>query len=287
MAESSPHVLNLSYIEQLHAAWRRDQNSVPPEWQEFFQANGNGNRWSTSTTTEIPFKPRSIFNPLPVSLAPIGGRSQGEGARSPIAEAASRQDRINQLIRAYRMRGHLIAQVHPIGAPPPAPPELDPSFYGFTETDLHKTFPSEILWRDEPLTLQQILDLLRATYCRSIGVQFMHIDDLAIRRWMEERMEKSESHIALSHDIQVRILSRLTDAVMFEEFIRKKFLGAKSFSLEGCESLIPLLDLAIEKAGEQGVKEIVMEMAHRGRLNVLANILGKSPRQIFREFADG
>jgi 2-oxoglutarate dehydrogenase E1 component len=282
MAESSPHVLNLGYIEQLHAAWRRDQNSVPPEWQEFFHANGNGNKWSGSASAEVSFKRRSIFNPL----SSFEREGQGDGERFAIAEAASRQDRINQLIRAYRMRGHLIAQVHPIGAPPPEPPELDPSFYGFTESDLHKTFPGGILWREEPLTLQQILDLLRNTYCRSIGVQFMHIDDLGIRRWMEERMEKAGNHIALSHEIQARIFSRLTDAVMFEEFIRKKFLGAKSFSLEGCESLIPLLDLAIEKAGEQGVKEIVMGMAHRGRLNVLANILGKNPRQIFREFAD-
>src|SRR5687767_15957572 len=136
------------------------------------------------------------------------------------------------------------------------------------------------------MTLRQIIERLRNTYCRSIGVEYMHIDDLKIRRWLQERMEPTENRINISRKEQLRILTRLTDAVTFEEFIRKKFIGAKSFSLEGSESLIPLLDLAIEKAGEQGVQEIVLGMAHRGRLNVLCNIMGKSARQIFREFAD-
>src|SRR5258708_288037 len=114
----------------------------------------------------------------------------------------------------------------------------------------------------------------------------MHIDDLAIRRWLQQRMDSTENRLQLSRQEQLRILTRLTDAVTFEEFIRRKFVGAKSFSLEGSESLIPLLDLAVEKAGEQGIEEIVLGMAHRGRLNVLANIIGKSPREIFREFED-
>jgi 2-oxoglutarate dehydrogenase E1 component len=136
------------------------------------------------------------------------------------------------------------------------------------------------------MTVRQIYEHLRDTYCRSIGVQYMHIDTFDIRRWLQDRMEQTRNRLQLSRAEQIRIFSRLTDAVAFEEFIRRKFVGAKSFSLEGCESLIPLLDLAIEKASEQGVKEIVFGMAHRGRLNVLANIIGKSPRQIFREFAD-
>ena len=127
---------------------------------------------------------------------------------------------------------------------------------------------------------------LRNTYCRSIGVQFMHIDDPAARQWLQHRMESTQNRLALSREEQLRILMRLTDAVIFEEFLRKKFLGAKTFSLEGSETLIPLLDLAIEKASRQGVRDIVIGMAHRGRLNVLANIIGKTPRDIFREFAD-
>ncbi len=114
----------------------------------------------------------------------------------------------------------------------------------------------------------------------------MHIDQVGVRQWLQERMEQTQNRAQLTRKEQLRIFTRLTDAVLFEEFIRRKFIGATSFSLEGSESLIPLLDLAIEKAGEQALDEIVLGMAHRGRLNVLANIMGKSPRQIFREFAD-
>jgi 2-oxoglutarate dehydrogenase E1 component len=196
------------------------------------------------------------------------------------------QDRIYLLIRLYRVRGHRIAQVDPLGLPKTVPPELTPEFFGFTEADMGLPVYSETFQYDGPLTLGSLLERLRNTYCRSIGVQYMHIDDLGVRRWLQRRMEATENRLKLERDEQVRILTRLTDAVTFEEFIRKKFVGAKSFSLEGSESLIPLLDLAIEKAGEQGIREIVFGMAHRGRLNVLANIMGKSPRQIFREFAD-
>src|SRR6185295_19355778 len=114
----------------------------------------------------------------------------------------------------------------------------------------------------------------------------MHIDNPAVRNWLTDRMEGLENRMTLSREQQLGILTRLTDAVIFEEFIQKKYLGAKSFSLEGSESLIPLLDLAIEKAGEQGIEEVVMGMAHRGRLNVLCNIMGKDPSDIFHEFED-
>ncbi len=264
-AEPSFH--NLAYIEALHEIYRRDRESLAPEWQQYFESGRNGDAWPERSTAESSFRPPSIFNPPPV-------RGQ-EG--DPTA-----QERLNRLIRAYRVPwGITIAQVHPIGAQPDGPPELDPSFFGFTHEDLQRVFSCETLFWPGPLTLGQILQRLRHTYCRSIGVQYMHIDDLAERRWLQERIEGTQNRIDLSREIQIRILTRLTDAVIFEEFVRKKFLGAKTFSLEGCESLIPLLDLAIEKAGGQGVKEIVMGMAHRGRLNVLANsIIGKRPRQM-------
>src|SRR5262249_49886295 len=135
------------------------------------------------------------------------------------------------------------------------------------------------------LTLRAILERLRNTYCRSIGVQFMHMDELNARKWLQDRMEESENRLTLAKQEQLRILTRLTDATIFEEFVQKRFTAAKSLSREGAESLIPLLDLLIEKAGDQGIREIVMGMAHRGRLNVLANIVGKTPQEIFREFA--
>jgi 2-oxoglutarate dehydrogenase E1 component len=180
----------------------------------------------------------------------------------------------------------MAAQLDPLGIPRATPPELDVEFYGFTKSDLERRFACESVCGGNTLTLREIVERLRNTYCRSIGVQFMHIDDSFVRHWLQERMESSGNRLNLSRAEQIRILTRLTDAVIFEEFIRKKFIGAKSFSLEGAESLIPLLDLAIERSGEQSIDEIVLGMAHRGRLNVLANIMAKSPRQIFREFAD-
>jgi 2-oxoglutarate dehydrogenase E1 component len=277
--KNGPSNLNLAFAEGLYAEFVRDPASVAEDWRRYFEEMENGDRHKPQLTPS--FQTRSLFNPADGVY-----REKVESAESGEATAFELQDRVDQLIRAYRTRGHMIAQIDPLGLARPCPPELEPGFYGFTEADLDRRFSCETLHSGGPSTLREILQRLRNTYCRSIGVEYMHIDDLTVRRWMQRRMEFTENHLVLSRKEQIRILTRLTDAVTFEEFIRKKFIGAKSFSLEGSESLIPLLDLAIEKAGEQGVRQIVMGMAHRGRLNVLANILGKSPRQIFREFAD-
>lgn len=264
---------NLPFIEELYADYIDNPESLSREWREYFDQVQNGD---TRVAPQFgpSFKPRGLFAPS------VGSPAEATSA------AAGLQDRVNQLIRNYRVRGHRIAQVNPLGIQAPVPPELQPEFYQFTEDELNTPVTSVILQVDTPKTVREIIALLRDTYCRSIGVQYMHIDNLELRRWLQRRMETSRNRIELTRDEQLRIFTRLTDAVTFEEFIRKKFIGAKSFSLEGCESLIPLLDLAIEKAATQGIKEIVFGMAHRGRLNVLANIIGKSPRQIFREFAD-
>jgi 2-oxoglutarate dehydrogenase E1 component len=196
------------------------------------------------------------------------------------------QESVDLLIRNYRVRGHLIAKVDPLGIPRAMPAELEPKFWGLTDADLDRQFSTYLLAGSNTQTLRDIMERLRNTYCGSISAQFMHIDDLQVREWLQGRMEESQNRLKLSRAEQLRILTRLTDAVIFEEFIRRKFVGAKSFSLEGAESLIPLLDLAIEKAASQGIESIVMAMAHRGRLNVLANIIGKCPQDIFREFED-
>jgi 2-oxoglutarate dehydrogenase E1 component len=266
---SEPNANNLDYIEMLHDEYRRDRNAVSEEWQAYFSAGQNGDAWPKRTVA-----PSQNGSPE----APAEYVAPADGTTNP--------ERIFRLIRAYRVRGHNIARIHPIGEPPPPPPELDPAYFGITNADLSRPFSSETLFWSGPMTVGQIIGRMRHTYCRSIGVEYMHIDATSMRRWLQKRLETTENHIELSKETQIRILTRLTDAVIFEEFVRKKFIGAKTFSLEGCESLIPLLDLAIEKAAGQGVKEIVMGMAHRGRLNVLANIVGKSPRQMFREFAD-
>ncbi len=259
----------------MYADFVRDPASVAPEWASFFQTwkNGDGNE---APLLQPRFKPPGLFNPSPLGSAVADGD----------VEAAHLQSRVNQLVRNYRVRGHNIAAIDPLGLPRPVPQELELAFYGFTEADLARPVLSETLQAEGLRTVGEILQRLRDTYCRSIGVQYMHIDNFVVRRWLQKRMEGTGNRLALTREEQIRIYTRLTDAVSFEEFIRKKFVGAKSFSLEGCESLIPLLDLAIEKAAEQGTKEIVFGMAHRGRLNVLANIIGKSPRQIFREFTD-
>src|SRR5215469_634475 len=276
MAETKlPNSVSLEFVEGLYADYLRDPQSVSADWREYFQGLGNG--FSKTQSLTPPFEPWSVFNP-PSAL--------GNGAAAEEATTAVLQEKVDQLIRNYRVRGHMAARLDPLGIPRATPPELDPDFYGFGEADMDRRFACEARCGDGTLTLREILDRLRNTYCRTIGVQFMHIDDSFVRNWLQERMESSGNRSNLNRNEQIRILTRLTDAVMFEEFIRKKFIGAKSFSLEGSESLIPLLDLAIERAGEQGVDEIVMGMAHRGRLNVLANIMGKSPRAIFREFAD-
>ena len=276
--------------------------------------HANGSNGQARAGEGPHFKSYSIFNP-PLSASAANGANSANGANgaastqisprlqaqmdevsSSRAEAKALQERVSHMVRAHRVRGHLVAHLDPLDLPRPYAEELDPEYYGFDPAQMNRSFSYEIrhsdIYRPEgtgitrQMTLHQIVDHLRATYCRSIGAQFTHIDDLEIREWLQERMETTQNRLELDRKQQLRILSRLTDAIIFEEFIRRKFVGAKSFSLEGAESLIPLLDLAIEEASEMGIEEIVVGMAHRGRLNVLANIIGKSPREIFREFED-
>jgi 2-oxoglutarate dehydrogenase E1 component len=242
-------------------------------------------------STPPPSGPFSEHAPEVEALAAGSLRLAPVGSLRPISpndtlDIAIRQDRVDQLVRAYRVRGHMVAKIDPLGMPRPATPELDPKFYHLTDADMDRRFSSRTIYGTETLTLREILDRLRNTYCRSIGVEFMHIQDLEPRSWLQERMEGTENRLEISVSDQRRILTLLTDAVIQEEFIQKKYLGAKSFSLEGSESLIPLLALTIERAAEHGADEFTLGMAHRGRLNVLANIMGKSPRDIFREFED-
>ncbi|HCF96315.1 MAG: 2-oxoglutarate dehydrogenase E1 component [Verrucomicrobiota bacterium] len=277
---------NLPFVEELYEAYHLNPESVSIEWQTFFRSlegekpeavqpkPKNGRVHAPS------FRPESLFHPhrhRPTSSRPF----EQEHLSSRVF-----QHRIDQLIRNYRVHGHITADINPLGQSTSEPPELDPAYYGFTAGDWDRPFKAKAFGRTQQWTLREIIDRMRATYCRSIGVQFMHIDSLQVREWLQERMEESQNHLKLTLEQQVCILTRLTDAVTFEEFIQKKYIGAKSFSLEGAESLIPLLGLALEKAGAQGIEDVVFGMAHRGRLNVLANIMGKSPRLIFREFED-
>ncbi|MBI3838954.1 MAG: 2-oxoglutarate dehydrogenase E1 component, partial [Planctomycetia bacterium] len=275
--EPAPNSLSLGFIEELYASYVRDATSVSADWRRYFKQLGNGA--AAPPRLGPSFHPSSVFNPPGRTLQTAAAANLRE------LEVALLQDRVDQFVRAYRVRGHMVANIDPLGMPRPHMPELDPEYYGFTEADMDRPFSTVTIRGPDVLTLRRIVERLRNTYCRSIAVQFMHIDELGVRQWLQDRMEGTENRLTLSKQEQLRILTRLTDATIFEEFIQKRFTGAKSFSLEGAESLIPLLDLTIEKAGDQGIREIVLGMAHRGRLNVLANIMGKSAQEIFREFA--
>ncbi|HEQ60841.1 MAG TPA: 2-oxoglutarate dehydrogenase E1 component, partial [Firmicutes bacterium] len=277
--ESAFNSLSLSFVEGLYAQYLRDPQSVAPDWRRYFEEQRRDAGGAPRASLGPSFRPWSVFNPP-------GGEGADSQAVRREATITALQHRVDQLIRNYRVRGHRVARLDPLGSPLPELPELEPAYYGFTESEMELEFSAGTLGGEDSLSLREILQRLRATYCRSIGAQFMHIDELSVREWLQRRMEGTQNRLVLSREEQLRILTRLTDAVIFEEFIQRKYVGAKRFSLEGAESLIPLLDLAIEQAGRQGYEEIVIGMAHRGRINVLANILGKSPALIFREFED-
>ena len=296
--QQAQHDLSVDYVESLYADYLRDPASVSTDWQHYFQAmpngryaggtlagngKGNGNGHAPGGPAAAPPRPTSPLGTVVQFASTPSALSRG-GLST--ADFAALQHRVDQLVRNYRVRGHMVAKLDPIGLERPEVFELDPTCCGITDEDLDRVISTDSIPGPDVMSVRQIIQKMRNTYCRSIGVQFMHIDSLLVRQWLIERMEGCENRITLSRDDQMRILQRLTEAVLFEEFIQKKYIGAKSFSLEGGETLIPLLDLAIEKAAEQGVAEVVMAMAHRGRLNVLANIMGKAPDAIFREFED-
>ena len=271
---------SLDYIDDLYVQYVRDPASVSENWRKYFEQFlvGNGNAGKTSASSEGG------------RIARHGGDAQDNGSTDESASQAlwlaRIQDRVNNLVREYRVRGHLVADLDPLGFDRPDSPELNPNVYGLNQEDLSRPFNGASVETELGGTIDAILTRLRNTYCRSIGAQFMHIDRRNIRDWLQRRMETTENRLELSHDVQRRIYARLADATIFEEFVRRKFVGAKTFSLEGAETLIPMLDLALEKASQHNVKEVVMGMAHRGRLNVMANILKKRAMNIFWSFDD-
>lgn len=269
---------SLDYIDDLYAQFVKDPTTVSETWRQYFEqfliANGEDVEPGAGAGAEVA----ATNGQMPDGLAgPVSGSQY----------YANVQDRVDQLVREYRVRGHLIAQLDPLGISRPACPELNPEVYGLTEGDLDRPFDGSTVQKSNACrSIGEVLERLRSTYCRSIGAQFMHIDNRNIRDWLQRRMEMTQNRLELSHDVQRRIYARLADASIFEEFVRRKFVGAKTFSLEGAESLIPMLDLALEKASQHKVREVVLAMAHRGRLNVLANIMKKRAMNIFWSFED-
>src|ERR1039457_5584303 len=200
------------------------------------------------------------------------------GHENDISKAA----RVHELIHAYRVRGHLLADTDPLQYTQRKHPDLDINQHDLTLWDLEREFATGGFGGKPRMLLREILGVLRDAYCRTVGVEYMHIQNPAERSWLQDRVERP--HRNSDHDEQMRVLSRLNVAEAFEMFLQTKFVGQRRFSLEGAESLIPLLDAVLNEAAKVGLHEAVIGMAHRGRLNVLANIVGKSYAQIFNEF---
>lgn len=229
-----------------------------------------------------------IFNELGVPHEPVRWSSDRQAsltAGSGTAEAIEKQARVIQLIRSYRVRGHLAAHLDPLGSEPAPQSELQPAEYGLTVWDLDRKFiAGGLAGHSGMLPLREILEILRETYCRHVGVEFYHIPEPEVRHWLQERMEGTRNAEPLPRELQARILAKLNAAEAFERFLHTTYVGHKRFSLEGAETLIPMLDALLNDAAALGVVEAVIGMAHRGRLNVLANVVGKSYEAIFREF---
>ena len=224
----------------------------------------------------IPYPPYS----LSVDTTPhLSGRAAGEEM-----DMVRKQASVLQLIRASRVRAHLQADVNPLGYNWAHHQELDPATYGLTIWDLDREFITGGLGGDDVLPLREILNVLRETYSRKIGIEFMHISDPVEKRWLQERIEPVRAADPLPHHMKRRILHRLNAAEAFERFLHTKYIGHKRFSLEGAETMIPMVDVMLSDAADQEVSEVVIGMAHRGRLNVLANILNKKYEAIFSEF---
>lgn len=230
-----------------------------------------------------------IFNSLKVPFEPVRLARD----RNPLfAESASpealaeKQARVWQLINMYRVRGHLIANCNPLRSAIPTHSELDPSRYGLTVWDYDREFITGGLGGKPRASLREILDTLREAYCGSIGVEYMHMQEPEHKTWLQQRMEGNQRKAWLNAEGKRRLLAKLNAAEAFERFLQTKYVGHKRFGLEGAESMIPMLDALLHSASQNNINEVVMGMAHRGRLNVLANILGKTYEQIFLRFED-
>ncbi len=282
---------NAAFLTDLYAKWAEDPRAVDPSFSEFF-ASLNDEAGAVSTdalgASWAPRRPAfAVGQTEGLTGAPIDGRAPALGlGEAEIRAAALDSVRALMLIRAYRVRGHLEANLDPLGLSVPKPhAELDPASYGFTDADFDRPiFIANVLGR-ETATLREILVVLRATYCGSIGVEFMHIQDPEQKSWIQRSMEGAPWVGAFDGTAKRGILRELTEAEGFESFCQKRFVGTKRFGLEGGEAAMPALNAVIETAVASGVNEIVIGMPHRGRLNTLVNVVKKPLMAIFSEFA--
>jgi 2-oxoglutarate dehydrogenase E1 component len=280
--ESSPlQGANATYVEWLYEQYLAEPGSVPPEWRQYFGSLGAG--------AEIPHSP--IVQAVGRRLRQRNGAAVAATAPAGAPEAApasEKQAAVSRLIQVYSLRGHQIADLDPLGLwERPVPAVLTFDFLGLDESDLTREFYTGGLagtGGHARMKLQDILALLKQIYCGKVAAEFAHISRARERLWLREQFETSRVHSAFPPEEQTTILDSLTRAEGIERYLNTRFVGQKRFSLEGSETLIPVLDDLIQRAGEAGVQELVIGMAHRGRLNVLVNVLGKSPSDLFSEF---
>ena len=298
---------NATYIEDLYARYQENPTSVEAEWQAFFGAlkeegnlvakNAQGASWKRPNWP-VPLNGELVSaldgNWIQVEKTvgeKIRGKAQAKGveiSHAEVQQATRDSIRALMMIRAYRMRGHLHAKLDPLDLEPRQNhEELHPSHYGFTEADWdRKIFLDNVLGLEFG-TIREIVAILERTYCQTLGVEFMHISDPAEKAWIQERIEGPDKEITFTREGKRAILNKLIEAEGFEKFLDLKYTGTKRFGLDGGEALIPALEQIIKRGGNLGVKEIVLGMAHRGRLNVLTQVMGKPHRALFHEFKGG
>lgn len=274
---------NVSYVEEQYEAYLENPESVTPEWRDYFDKLSHLPAVDGSETTRdqnhssviASFAQRAKANTLLVQAAPAS------------LEVADKQLKVQSLIAAYRSLGVRHAILDPLKrSERPEIPELDPAFYGLTDVDLDEVYSATNTYftTKSTMTLREILNSLRDTYCRSVGSEFMHISDPKAKRWIQERLESTFATAALTVAEKKNLLKQVTEAEGLERFLHTKYVGQKRFSLEGGESFIACMDEVVNHGGKIGVQEMVVGMAHRGRLNMLINIMGKRPGDLFAEF---
>jgi len=302
---------NAAFIEDLHARWADDPGSVSAEWRSFFdqlrdsaatvKASAEAGAWGRKGAGD-PSEETGVFDgrwPEPKPTGKPGKAAPAAAPTSAPASTATPEDvraaahdsiRALMLIRSYRVRGHLQATLDPLGMEPPVQnPELTPEFYGFSEADLDKPIFLDGVLGLETGTLREVLAILKRTYCGHIGIQYMHIAEPEEKSWLQARIEGPDKYEenAFTREGKLAILNKLIEAETFERFLHKRFPGTKRFGLDGGEAMVPALEQVIKRGGNLGVDEIVLGMAHRGRLNVLSAVMGKPYRAIFHEFQGG
>ena len=301
---------NAEYLEQLYARYADDPAAVDEAWAEFFQSMGDDDG-SVKQEAQGPSWARGDWPPMPNDelTAALDGqwpavsteaRAAGDKISAKAAEkgisisddavkrAVLDSIRALMIIRAYRIRGHLVADLDPLGMRDQTPhPELDPKSYGFTDADMDRPIFIDNVLGLQFATMRQIVDIVRRTYCGTFALQYMHISDPAQSGWLKERIEGLGKEIKFTRRGRRAILNKLVEAEGFEKFLHVKFMGTKRFGLDGGEALIPAMEQILKRGGSLGVKEIVIGMPHRGRLSVLANVMSKPYRAIFNEFQGG